>query len=133
MLPCRASTKIIFTSNLYACLPYDRMRASPNGREVMRKLSTEKRAAIVSALVEGNSVNATVRMCGVSKITVLRLLGDFGTFCAQYHNVFVRNLNSKRVQLDEIWSFCGCKDKARDKGAAGYGSVWTWTGIHAEI
>ena len=98
----------------------------------MRKLSTEKRASIVSALVDGNSVNATVRMCGVSKVTVLRLLADFGTFCAQHHNVFVRNLQSKRVQLDEIWSFCGCKDKARDKGAAGYGSVWTWTGIDAD-
>ena len=42
----------------------------------MRKLSTEKRAMILHSLVEGNSINATARMCGCSKITVLRLLAD---------------------------------------------------------
>ena len=98
----------------------------------MRKLSTEKRAAIISALVEGNSINATVRMTGASKITVLRLLADVGTFCAQYHDLMVRDLATKRVQLDEIWSFCGCKDKARDLGAGGFGSVWTWVGLDAD-
>jgi hypothetical protein len=98
----------------------------------MRKLSAEKRAAIVSALVEGNSINSTVRICGVSKITVLRLLADIGTYCAQFHNLMVRDVHSRRVQVDEIWSFCGCKDKAKDAGANGYGSVWTWTGIDAK-
>src|SRR5436305_13740454 len=98
----------------------------------MRKLSTEKRVAIISALVEGNSINATCRMMGASKVTVLRLLADIGTFCAEYHDVFVRDLKSKRVQLDEIWSFCGCKDKAKEQGAGGFGSVWTWTAIDAD-
>src|SRR5438552_342206 len=98
----------------------------------MRKLSTEKRVAILSALVEGNSINATCRMTGASKVTVLRLLADVGTFCAEYHNITVRELQSKRVQLDEIWSFCGCKDKAKEQGAGGFGSVWTWTAIDAD-
>ena len=53
----------------------------------MRKLGTEKRTMILSALCEGNSVNATARMCGCSKITVLRLLADAGTICAQYHDL----------------------------------------------
>ena len=98
----------------------------------MRKLATEKRAIILTCLVEGNSVNATARMAGVSKVTILRLLADTGTFCAQYHDLMVRNLQSRRVQVDEIWAFCGCKDKARDKGADGYGSAWTWTAIDAD-
>lgn len=98
----------------------------------MRKLSTEKRATILSALFEGNSINATARMIGVSKITVLRLLADAGTFCAQYHNVFVRNLKTVRVQMDEIWAFCGCKDRAKENGAEGFGSVWTWVGMDAD-
>ena len=98
----------------------------------MRKLSPEKRAAIISALVEGNSIDSPCRIVGVSKVTVLRLLADVGTFCAQYHNLIVRDLQSKRVQLDEIWSFCGCKDKAKDAGAGGHGSVWTWTAIDAD-
>jgi IS1 family transposase len=98
----------------------------------MRKLSTEKRAAILNALVEGSSINATARMCAVSKITVLRLLADAGQFCADYHDVYVRGLATKRVQADEIWGFCGCKDKAKKAGANGYGSVWTWTAIDAD-
>ena len=98
----------------------------------MRKLSTEKRAAILSALVEGSSINATARMCGASKITVLRLLADAGQFCADYHDVFVRGLVTKRVQADEAWSFCGCKDKAKKAGKRGHGSVWTWVAMDAD-
>ena len=98
----------------------------------MRKLSTEKRAMILHALVEGNSINATSRMCGCSKITVLRLLADAGTFCAEYHDEHVRNLQCERVQMDEIWSFVGCKDKTKKHGAGGHGSVWTWVAIDAD-
>ena len=85
----------------------------------MRRRTTEKRAAILNALVEGNSINATARMTGASKITILRLLADAGQFCADYHDVYVRGLSSKRVQMDELWAFCGCKDKAKKAGALG--------------
>ncbi len=98
----------------------------------MRKLSAEKRAAVLSALVEGMSISATCRMVGVSKVTVLRLLADAGQFCADYHDVYVRGLSSKRVQMDELWAFCGCKDKAKKAGAGGYGSVWTWVAMDAD-
>jgi IS1 family transposase len=98
----------------------------------MRKLTTEKRAAILTALFEGNSINATARMVGASKITVLRFLADAGQFCADYHDVYVRGLASQRVQADEIWSFCGCKDKAKKAGKSGYGSVWTWVAMDAD-
>ncbi len=98
----------------------------------MRKLPVEKRAAILSALVEGVSINATARMCHVSKITILRLLADAGQFCADYHDVFVRGLATQRVQADEIWGFCGCKEKAKKAGANGYGSVWTWVALDAD-
>src|SRR5258707_14005650 len=98
----------------------------------MRKLPTEKRASILSALVEGSSINSTSRMTSTSKITVLRMLADSGRFGMDYHDLTVRNIKAKRVQLDEIWGFCGCKDKAKLAGAGGYGSIWTWTGIDAD-
>lgn len=87
---------------------------------------------ILHALVEGNSINATSRLCGCSKITVLRLLADAGTLCADYHDELVRNLQCERVQMDEIWSFVGCKDKTKNIGAQGHGSVWTWVAIDAD-
>lgn len=98
----------------------------------MRKLSTEKRAMILTCLCEGSSIAATCRMLGVSKITVLRLLADAGTLAAQYHDLMVRDLQCDRVQVDELWSFVGAKQRQVDAGADAEGSVWTWTAIDAD-
>jgi transposase len=76
----------------------------------MNKLSTEKRVQIVAALVEGNSINATSRMVGVSNNTVLKLLADLGEACAIYQDKAFRNLKSKRIECDEIWSFVHAKE-----------------------
>lgn len=98
----------------------------------MRKLSTTQRASILTALVEGNSVNSTARICGCSKVTVLRLLADAGTVAAAWHDEHVQGLQAERVQADEIWSFIGCKDKAKKNGAGGLGSVWTWIAMDSD-
>ena len=101
----------------------------------MNTLTTEKRCAVVAALVEGCSIRSTVRMTGVSKNTVLKLLVDIGLVCADYQNDALRNLTCKRLELDEIWSFCHSKAKnvpEEKKGQFGYGDVWTWTAIDAE-
>ncbi len=89
----------------------------------------------MGALVEGASINSVIRMTGVSKPTILKLLADLGTACAKYQDEKLRNLSCKRVQADEIWSFCFAKDKnlSEDmKGKFGFGSVWTWTAICAD-
>src|SRR5437899_12556986 len=98
----------------------------------MNKLTTEKRAAILNALVEGVSVNATGRLNQCSKVTVLRLLADAGTLCARWHDEHVRNLQAERVQVDEAWGFVGCKDKAKKFGAQGHGSVWAWIALDSD-
>jgi IS1 family transposase len=100
----------------------------------MNRLATDKRIAVIAALVEGTSVNATSRMTGVSKHTILNLLEDMGCACAAYHDANVRNLRSRRVQCDEIWSFVYGKDKnlTMEQVKAGAGSVWTWTAIDAD-
>jgi hypothetical protein len=90
----------------------------------MNKLSEQKRVQIVSALVEGNSLRATARMCDVAFNTVLKLLPQIGAACAEYQDKALRNLSSKRIQCDEIWSFCYAKKKnvPTDK----QGRVWLW-------
>jgi IS1 family transposase len=100
----------------------------------MNQLNTAKRSQIIAALVEGNSINATCRMLGVGKHTVLRLLEDAGCACAAYHDAMVRGIDAKRVQCDEIWAFVLGKDKnlALEQVQAGFGSVWTWTAIDAD-
>jgi IS1 family transposase len=100
----------------------------------MRKLNTTQRAQILTALVEGNSIASTCRMFGVSKITVLRLLADAGSLAADYHDLTVRDLETKRVQMDEIWAFVHSKDanvKAKNWGK-GHGDAWTWVALDAD-
>src|SRR6266480_5162980 len=105
-------------------------------REVaMNKLDTMRRAQILSCLVEGNSIRATVRMTGAAKNTVVKLLADVGAACASYQDKTLRNLPCKRLQCDEIWSFVYAKEKnVRTAKAApeGAGDVWTWTAIDAD-
>ena len=62
----------------------------------MNQLSISKRVHIVSALVEGSSINSIVRMTGVAKHTVLKLLEDMGCACAAYHHRHVRGLRARQ-------------------------------------
>ena len=74
-------------------------------------------------------------MTGVSKDAVLKLLFDMGAACAAFQNKALRNLTCKRIQCDEIWSFCYSKQKNvpfEKEGQFGYGDVWTWVAIDPE-
>ena len=100
----------------------------------MNKLSTARRVAVVAALVDGCSIRATVRMTGVSKNTISKLLVELGSACTKYQDGTLRNLRCKRLQCNEIRSFVGGKDKnlPSEKKEAGLGSAWTWTAIDAD-
>jgi IS1 family transposase len=100
----------------------------------MNRLSMAKRAQVVMSLVEGNSVRSTSRLTGVAKGTILSLLADLGTACAAYHDEHVRGLSTKRIQCDEIWSFCYAKNKnvSEEQRAKGAGSLWTWTALDSD-
>jgi IS1 family transposase len=100
----------------------------------MKTLTTSDRARVVSALVEGNSIRSTVRITGVAKNTVAKLVVDLGEACMAYHDEHVHNLRVRRLQCDEIWQFVGAKAKNAhaDKKAEGWGDTWTWTAIDAD-
>jgi IS1 family transposase len=101
----------------------------------MNKLSIERRAQIHSALVEGVSIRAVCRMTGCEKRTVTRLLVEVGTACFEYQDRVLRNLNCKRIQCDEIWSYIGCKQKNVTLKMAEkriVGDAWVWVAIDAD-
>lgn len=101
----------------------------------MNKLDINRRSQIVAALVEGNSIRATSRMTGASKNTIIKLLEDVGAACANYQDEVFRNLTCRRLECDEIWSFCYAKKKnvaPAHQGIFGYGDVWTWVAIDAD-
>jgi IS1 family transposase len=100
----------------------------------MNRLDNTKRVQVVRCLVEGNSIRATVRMTGVAKNTVAKLLVDLGLACAKYQDENLRNLPCRRLQCDEIWSFVGAKQKnaSTEQMENGWGDIWTWTAIDAD-
>jgi hypothetical protein len=67
---------------------------------LMNKLPLAKRVQVISALMEGVGVNAASRMTDVSKPTILKLVVDLGTACAEYHDKHVRNVKAKRIQCE---------------------------------
>lgn len=101
----------------------------------MNKLSCDKKAQVISAMVEGVGVNAISRMTGVCKNSILRILAEVGRACAEYQDRTLVNLNCKRLQADECWQFCYAKEKnvpKKLKGKFGFGDVWTWTAVDAD-
>jgi IS1 family transposase len=96
----------------------------------MNKLTDARRAAIIRALCEGNSVRATARLTDTAKATVLNLLVEIGEFCAIYQDITLRHLQCARVEADEIWSFVGAKEGNATKD--GQGDIWTYTAMDVD-
>jgi IS1 family transposase len=101
----------------------------------MNKLPVAKRTQILSMLCEGASMRSVSRLADVSINTVSSLLVAAGRVCAEFHDENVRGVRSKRVQVDEIWSFTYAKAKnvlSAKAAPEGAGDTWTWTAIDAD-
>lgn len=102
----------------------------------MNRLDLETRCRVVAALVEGNSIRATVRMTGAAKNTIQKLLLELGAASLAYQDRVMHNLPCRRIQIDECWAFCYAKAKNVTPDIAatnpGAGDVWTWAAIDAD-
>ena len=102
----------------------------------MNRLDSKTREQVIGCLIEGCSIRATVRLTGVAKKTVMRLLIEVGEVCADYQDRTFRNLRCKRLQLDELWSWIFCKQKNRTEEIARQhpdaGDIWLWVCVDAD-
>jgi IS1 family transposase len=101
----------------------------------MNKLSIERQAQIIKVLCEGNSIRSTARITNTAINTVVHLLEDVGMACHRYQDEHLVNLTTKRIECDEIWSFCHAKEDnlpPETKNKFGYGDVWTFVAIDAD-
>jgi IS1 family transposase len=95
----------------------------------MKRLDQKTRAQVLHLLMEGNSIRGTARIAGVSKTTILKLVEDSGQAAAWYQDRVFRNLNCRRLQVDEIWGFVGSKaanTPAAKKATGEAGDCWVW-------
>lgn len=98
----------------------------------MNRLSLQKQIQIIKLLVEGNSIRGAARIADVSKDTVLSLFVKIGQACAAYQDKNFKNLPCTTLQVDEMHSFVGCREKSRKRGKSGIGTIWVWVAIDAE-
>jgi IS1 family transposase len=101
----------------------------------MNKLAHAKRVQVLTLLCEGMSMRAASRATDVSYNTVCSLLAEAGEACAAFHDETVHGVTAKRLQCDEIWSFCYAKQRnvATAKAAPEEaGDLWTWLALDAD-
>lgn len=101
----------------------------------MNKLDPNKRALILSQLVEGMSMRAVSRTADVSINTVTKLLVDAGTAAEAFHDMTVQRVRVQQLQMDEIWAFCKAKRRTvlnSKKLMPDAGDVWTFTAIDSD-
>jgi hypothetical protein len=90
----------------------------------MNRMPLAKRAQILGFLVEGMSLRGASRLADCSINTVTKLLVDVGAACAEYQDKALRNLPCKKIQCDEVWSFCYSKQKNAPGGKGGAVGLW---------
>jgi len=90
-------------------------------------LTKDKEATVIAALAEGNSIRSIERMTGIHRDTIMRLGVRVGETCAQIMDETLRELPSRRVEVDEIWGFIGKKNKnVRPDDSPEMGDAWTY-------
>lgn len=100
----------------------------------MNQLAIDKRTLILRALTEGTSIRGTARMVGCSINTVMSLFLKAGEASDALNAAMIKDLETVRIQADEIWSFVAKKNKrasSPDK-RAGMGDAWTWLALDAD-
>lgn len=94
----------------------------------------EKACIVLGMLLEGMSIRSCVRLTGIHRDTICDLILAAGERCQAFHHANVVNVRVNDVQIDEIWSFVGCKQKTAN--LRGYddtqGDSWTYTAIERE-
>lgn len=97
----------------------------------MNRLSIDRQAQAISALVEGNSIRSTERMTGIHRDTIMRLLVQVGEGCAALMDKEMRDLTSERIQVDEIWAYVGKKQRhvTSNDNRSQVGDMWTFVAL----
>jgi IS1 family transposase len=96
----------------------------------MNILPRDKQIAVIAALSEGTSIRATERLTGIHRDTIMRLGARVGRGCAILMDQMMRDLPSQIIQLDELWSFIGKKQKRlKPTDAADLGDCYTFIAL----
>ncbi len=77
----------------------------------MAPLPFDKQIDVIAHIVNGNSIRVTEALTGVHRDTIIRLCVRVGTGCALIHDTFFYKLSVPVIELDEVWTFVGKKQR----------------------
>lgn len=77
----------------------------------MNVLPREKQFEVIAALCEGVGIRTAARLTGVNRGTVGNLSLCVGMGCMELHDRIMVGIRTERLELDEMWSFVGKKQK----------------------
>jgi transposase-like protein/IS1 family transposase len=84
-------------------------------------------------LLEGCSIRSTERLTGLNRNTIMRLLLVAGELSTRLMDTKMRNLQSRYLQVDEIWCYVGKKRRnVRSGDSPELGDQWIYVAIDAE-
>ena len=78
-------------------------------------LPEQKALLVLQLLVEGNSIRSIERVTGIEKKTILSLLALAGERCEALMARTMRKVRVNDLQLDEIWTYVGMKEKTKKR------------------
>jgi transposase-like protein/IS1 family transposase len=96
------------------------------------RLDMKQATMALSLMLEGMSVRSVQRLTGLCRQTLADLILVVGENCQRLLDERVQGVEVKECQLDEIWSFCGMKERtraARGKSPVDFGDSWTFYAI----
>jgi hypothetical protein len=100
----------------------------------MNVLSRDQQIAVISALTEGCSIRATERLTGIHRGTIMRLGARVGEGCAALHDELMQFVQVNRLELDELWSYVGKKQKRiAPNDPTDVGDQYVFIGIDANL
>jgi transposase-like protein/IS1 family transposase len=93
-------------------------------------LPIEKAEFILRLLLEGNSIASIARITDIHPGTILRVLVKAGDKCERIMAEKIRNVEVRDVEMDEVWSFIGKKQKrVKPEDDQNLGDAYTFVAI----
>jgi IS1 family transposase len=103
------------------------------GKDKMYALSIDKKLAVISALLEGNSIRSISRMTNVDRNTINSLLLKTGEYCTTILDERMQNVRCRYLQIDELWTYVQKKNRrVRAGDPPEFGDQWVYVALDEE-
>lgn len=96
------------------------------------RISMKEATIALGMLLEGMSIRATSRLTGLDKNTICDLILVVGDNCGEFLDTQIRGVEAKDVQIDELWSFVGCKERTAAMSDCNEDRGDSWTVVALE-